>query len=197
MMRPLLLSVLTLTLAAPAASAGTVLPPPRPPGALPHIQLAGVPPSCRALAEVPETTDPTPALAARMSVASCAAEVRLGALVLTHDDASIKALAEAIRPSLAMLDDVARRGDAVWRLKVAYARADLFQSLVVRLRNAVTGDTSIEPELRPWLAKADAAYGEVTRIAAAHPGIEATDAVVASDLASARARLTGRLRSAP
>jgi hypothetical protein len=185
-MRTLTRSVLAVALAAPVASAGTVLPPPRPTAALPHLQLAGVPPSCHALAQIPETANPTPALAARMSVASCAAEVRLEALVLTHDDASIKALAEAIRPSLAMLADVARRGDATWQLKAAYARADLFQSLVVRMRNAMPGDTSIEPQLQPWLTRADAAYAEVTRIAAAHPGIEATDAVVASDLASAR-----------
>jgi len=190
-MRPLALPFLMMALAAPAASAGTVLPAPRPADALPRLSLAGVPPSCRPLAQIPDTLDPTPALSARISVANCSAEVRLDALVLTHNDASVKALAEAIRPSIAMLDDVARRGDATWQIKAAYSRADLYTSLVVRLRNAEPGDTSIEPQLRPWLTRADAAYQDVIHLAAANPGIVKRDAVVASDVASSRARLAG------
>ena len=178
----------------PAAASRAPIPRAAPrPAALRPIEVGALPPSCVALAHVPaDARIATPALAAHVSVASCAAEQRMNALGLAHDDASMRALAIAVAPSLAMLDDVAAAGGPAWQLTAQFTRGDLYRGMVVRMRAATHGDASLEPELKPWLDAARAAFGEVVAIAQAHPDLATTNAVIASDIAASARALAPR-----
>jgi len=128
------------------------------------------PAACVALSKVPsDATSPIPALGARIATASCLAEARFNALKLAPDDASIAALTEAAKPSLALLDAAIQENDPVMTPIAQRARADLFVSMVVRMRSSIAPITmqtvgprlleldqqhaALEPKLQPWLAQ--------------------------------------------
>ncbi|MCE9573923.1 MAG: hypothetical protein K8W52_12310, partial [Deltaproteobacteria bacterium] len=64
--------------------------------------------------------------------------------------------------------------------------------LVVRMRAATHGDASLEPELKPWLDAARAAFADVVAIAKAHPDLATTNVVIASDVAASERALAPR-----
>jgi hypothetical protein len=131
-------------------------------------------------------------LGAELSLASCLLEDRVGALTLTGDDGSIKALGRAIEPAIAILDQIAAGSDPAYQILAAHAKGDLYDGLVVRMRN--TGRSSLEAQLAPWSQAAAAAYGDAVRIAKTHPDLVDSNPVVASAVRSCESRLQERRR---
>jgi hypothetical protein len=159
-------------------------------GSLSPIDVNAIPPACRELARVPSNArTPTVARAAHLSVASCLAEARMSTLALAHDDTSMRALTRAVAPSLAMIDEVAGDGDPGWRLMALFSKADLYEGMAVRMRVASNGDTTLEPEIKPWLDQARAAFTEVLAIARANPSLAADNVVIDSDVRASERRL--------
>jgi hypothetical protein len=138
---------------------------------MPPIDPASVPSACSAVAAVPaDATIPQPAIEARIALASCGAQERFGAIKLTPDDAGMAALTAAAKPSFDLLDAAIAAGDATWTPIAQKARADLFQSMAVRMRNSIPPITmqtvgqaladhdaahaALEPKIKPWLDQA-------------------------------------------
>src|SRR5881409_1300714 len=93
------------------------------PAALPPLDQGSIPAQCQGVATVPpDAKIATPGLAA---------------LKLTADDAGIKALSDAAKPSLDLLDEVIKANDATLSPIANKARADLMVSMAVRLRNSI------------------------------------------------------------
>ncbi len=150
-------------LAQPAAG-GAAMPAPIDPGSIPA--------QCQGVATVPaDAKIATPALAARIALATCGANARFSALKLTPDDAGIKALSDAAKPSFDLLDEVIKANDATLSPIAQKAKADLLVSMAVRMRNSIPPITmqtvgaplqehdqahqALEPKIKPWL---DAAH---------------------------------------
>jgi hypothetical protein len=140
---------------------------------LPPIDSSSVPPQCAAVSAIPaDAKIATPLLAARIALATCGAEVRFAALKLTADDASIKALSDAAKPSFDLLDAVASANDDKFTPLAQKARADILVSMAVRMRNSIPPITmttvgqpladhdrahaELEPKIKPWLDQAQA-----------------------------------------
>ena len=130
-----------------------------------------VPPQCTAVATVPaDAKAKVTAIAAKVSLATCGAMVRFGALKLAPDDASIAALTKAAQPSFDLLDAVIKSNDATYAPIAQKARADLLLSMAVRMRNTIPPVTpstvgpalvehdkqhaELEPKIKPWLDQA-------------------------------------------
>jgi hypothetical protein len=92
---------------------------------------------------------------------------------LAGDDAALNALASAIKPSVAILDEVVRGGDPAYQIIAQDAKGDLYVNMVVRMRVA-------EAQLMPWLKQAAASSKEAVRIAKLHPELLTSDPVVTS-----------------
>ncbi len=153
--------------------------------------------SCADVAQVPnDARTDTPALAARLSMASCGAEARLRGVTITDDAAGIAVVQTALEPSLATFDDVARNDDPRFQILAAHARADLLFGAVTRMRASIPsvsavakGDeliredadraarrAALEPKLAPWISDATAACQRVLQLAQQYP--QATDDLV-------------------
>jgi hypothetical protein len=141
--------------------------------AMPPIDPASVPSACAAVSAVPASaTIPQPAIEARIGLATCGAGERFKALTLTPDDAGIAAITAAAKPSIALLDAAIAAGDPIWTPVAQRARADLFVSMAVRMRNSIPAITmqtigkplqdhdaahaDLEPKIKPWLDQAAA-----------------------------------------
>ena len=141
------------------------------PTAMPPIDPASIPPQCAAVAAVPaDAKIPLPALAARVALATCGAESRFATLKLTPDDAGIKAISDAAKASFDLLDEVIKSGDAQVTPIATKAKADIYVSMAVRMRNSIPPITmqtvgapliehdqahaALEPKIKPWLDSA-------------------------------------------
>lgn len=148
--------------AAPAAPAAPTT------GALPPLDAGSIPSQCQAVATVPpDAKIAAPGLAARVALATCGANVRFAALKLTPDDAGIKAISDAAKPSFDLLDQVIASGDATFAGIATKAKADLNVSMAVRMRNSIAPVTmstvgaplqehdqahaALEPKIKAWL----------------------------------------------
>lgn len=129
-------------------------------------------PSCAAVAAIPaDAKIPGPALAAKIAFATCGANARFAQIKLTPDDAGLKALSDAAKPSFDMLDEVIKANDTTLSPIAQKARVDLLISMVVRMRNSIppitmqtvgtalqehdSAHAALEPKIKPWL---DAAH---------------------------------------
>lgn len=129
-------------------------------------------PSCAAVAAIPaDAKIPGPALAAKIAFATCGANARFAQIKLTPDDAGLKALSDAAKPSFDMLDEVIKANDSTLSPIAQKARVDLLISMVVRMRNSIppitmqtvgtalqehdSAHAALEPKIKPWL---DAAH---------------------------------------
>lgn len=102
------------------------------------VEIGAVEPGCRPLAEVPQNASiPGPRYDAAISTANCMAETRARRLVLTPTPDSVRALDEAVSPSLRILDRVIATGDAEHALIALYAKLDIVQGNAARLLLAV------------------------------------------------------------
>ncbi len=186
MRHPLLAVVVPFALLS-ASSAGAAPSTPTKPSITPLTPLAplapllpaDLPAQCRELARTPASAEtPPPELAAHLSVANCLAEDEMAHVALAPDDASRLALDAAVRPSLAMFDDVIAHGDAHARFLAEAAKADLYLGLVIRVRSVATTPevhAKLEPSLTPWLEQAARANREALKVA--HRALMQTDRV--------------------
>ncbi|HEY1558090.1 MAG TPA: hypothetical protein VGF94_24840 [Kofleriaceae bacterium] len=132
-----------------------------------------VPDQCKDVSNVPaDAKIPGPGLAAKIALATCGAEVRMSALKLTPDDASIQALTAAAQPSLDALSEIIKGADGTYSTMATKLRADIYSSMAVRMRNSIPpitmdtvgqaladhdkAHTDLEPKLKPWLDAAQA-----------------------------------------
>src|SRR5258708_31172654 len=132
--------------------------------------------SCAWAAEIPaDAKIDKPAFEAHISFAHCAASARLQALAnVADDDAGMKAVQGAIEPSVAILDDVIKAGDAQYTVIAEALKAQLWIAAAVRMRNTIPGITmttvgepladhdrrhaALEPKIKPWLEHAASGY---------------------------------------
>src|SRR5438876_177179 len=90
------------------------------------IDLRTLPAPCRTTVAVPlDARTVRPTLAADVSAANCMAMINLHALKLSPTAASSAALAEALRPSIALLDAVIAQNDPAYQVIAQHAKADL------------------------------------------------------------------------
>jgi hypothetical protein len=158
---------------------------------LAKLDVTKIPEQCRVFAHAAQPTLATQ-LAARLSIANCAAQVHLDAVrpTLVEPGASQTAIDRAILPSVALLDEIIaqRDTDPGYAILAARAKSDLYAAAAVRLRDIVPhGDTLtsprayrlrdqevaiIDPLAAPWLASADEALRDVTHIAERNPSMQ-------------------------
>jgi hypothetical protein len=121
-----------------------------------------VPPQCAAVSAVPASAEiPEPALSAKLSLATCEAGLRFDALQLAPDEASMRALYNAAKPSLAMIDEVIHTNDPEYAPRAVQARRDLYIAMVTRMRDSIP---PLAPDtVGPALARHDAAHEELER----------------------------------
>ena len=202
-MRLSLLAVLAAVVVVPASAHARTRP---------VVDLRTLDAPCRTLVMVPadaRTIGPT--VDAYISAASCMAITRTRALKLVPGPAAVKALNEAVQPSLVLLDVVIRTGDARARLLAEHAKADLYDGLAVRLeslapRTPVTAAGRQAADLarqhdelyalaRPWHDAAAEGFAEVEKLGQQLGDQVDRDPVLAFDVSDSRfVRSTGVAR---
>jgi hypothetical protein len=182
-MKALPFVVLSL-LAAPAFAESAAAPAVR--TGLTPVDTTKVPHECLMLAQTPAAAlVPGPYYAQWISVAECMWQSRMPTVAVTPDPASLKLLADAAAPSLAMLADVASHGDAAAQILAETALGDLYAGMAIRARDSIQGvapgeagdrviknadlHAQLEPMLAPWLSSAQSAFTLVAQLAGQAP----------------------------
>jgi len=171
----------------------------------PAIDVASAPPACRSAGKLVSSPDRNAAAAAKVSLALCVANAQLAPLELVDAEASIRDVDAATAASLAMLDEVVAAGQPHWQVVALHAEGDLLVTMSKRMLATVpaTGASDpqsvvalhdsrmamLQPRVQPWLDRAQQAFGEVDRIAKAHPEL-ARQQQAATAITDSRARLT-------
>lgn len=169
--------------------------------------LGQVPLVCREVSPIPRSSRiVSTAFNASISTANCMAELGMNGLLVGNNDESIAALDAAVRPSIAMYDAIIVNGDPAYRIIAEQAKGDLYQALVVRMRNTIprsptgsSGDAfeaavdnwqwshaALERKLEPWLMQADFCFDHIARLGDENPAIVARNPVLAHDVRTAR-----------
>lgn len=143
---------------------------------------SSLPAQCVPLSLVPRSaTIALPNIAAHVSVANCLAETAMNGAMITPDSSSVARLNDAVRPSLAMLDEVIALRDPYWTAIAEDAKRDLFESLVVRERvSALIPDLTLETALMPWQERAKESRDAIAKVIHDQPSIASRDAVIAN-----------------
>ncbi|HEX5063420.1 MAG TPA: hypothetical protein VFV99_28785 [Kofleriaceae bacterium] len=165
-------------------------------------------PECTALAWIPpDALIDTPKIAARVSVAMCAAGKRMSALTLKDDAASRVALNKATAPTFAVLDDLASTGTPDWQIIANALRGQLYVAMTVRLRNSIppinqamgpqyaalmARHDRVEQEAQPWLASADDSFRQARQVASVHPELGNNPVVSTAERNSAASLVAAR-----
>lgn len=181
--------------AAPAAQPRTSAPaaPPAPVVQLMPIDLQTVPEACRPLARQAQTLNPTTAMPARISLASCMSERAIAPLELCDCGASIEDINRAAAPAIALVDDVSAKAEPATKLLAEHAKGQLYAGFAVRMRATVPklGTTTaqsesalrdiraktLEAQLTPWHEAAAVAFQRVVEIGKANPQLTSNPAV--------------------
>jgi hypothetical protein len=172
------ISLLSLTLLAPAAFAGPapsspraqpptaqrpatatrpapVVPPP-PAIRLVPIDLATVPASCRTLANQAAAPNVPAALTARIALAGCLSDQAIAALSLCDCGESIAAVDTAVAPAIAILDDVIGNADPATQVLAEHAEGALYVSFSQKLLATL-------PKVGPDASEAETSLREMRR----------------------------------
>ncbi|HEU0031217.1 MAG TPA: hypothetical protein VFQ53_11330 [Kofleriaceae bacterium] len=159
-------------------------PAPRAPAVnLAPIDVSTLPDACRPIAKQASAPVVTQALQARVNLAGCIAEQKVGKLELLDTQESMLAIEDAIQPSLALLDEVAKAGDLPMQVIALHARGELYTSMANRMLAAIppapqtpdgaafreTRKALLENLLAPWRGEAIAAAERVVELAKQHP----------------------------
>ncbi len=157
-MRAALFAYLSISLLAPVAFAegpAAPLPPPRaarapvaaPPAAgLAPIVLDDSTQRCKPLAKRASVPGLAQALSARIPLASCIGDARMGALSLIDGQESVLAIEDATQPAFALLDGVVDAGDASIKIMALRAKADLYSAMCIKMMNTVPAAANTTPE---------------------------------------------------
>ncbi len=195
-------SLLVLVLASTAAAQAPVPEAPRPaaaplrpetpkvdPGAARGVDIGEVPPRCADLVTRANGGNRTLALPARISLANCLADARVGKLQLIDGAASVLDIDAALAPSLDLLDQVVRTAEPATRIMAHDAKARLLAGATNRVLATVPPLTATTPEavalrdsrrqlvdamVTPWRERAMAEHLAIVELAKAQPAL-ATD----------------------
>ena len=101
------------------------------------VEARTLPPACAPLVWVPaDARTMTPTLEAYTSIAGCIVRERTRGLDVQPVRNSVDELELAIRPAIDLLDTVIETGDLEHQIVALHAKADIYDGLVVRMRNA-------------------------------------------------------------
>jgi hypothetical protein len=160
-----------------------------------------LPEACRDLAKLGDSASKAQALSARISLASCLVDQAAKPLVLCDCEQSIIDINAAIEPSMAMLDEVVLLGDPATKILARHTQGEILTSFAQRVLATVpaaidstdvglreTRLAMVQPLIQPWLARAQAAFTELDKIARGNPQLAKNPAVLAA-ARSSRAKL--------
>ena len=162
---------------------------------LSEIDQDALPPACRELGTLAESTSANRALSARIALANCLVDDKAKALVLCDCEQSVLEVNDILEPSLALLDEVVENGNPALQILARHAEGQLLASFSTRLLDAVpppvntttdalalreTRLAMMKPLLEPWLRRSQAAFAAIDQIARAHPALDKNRAVAAA-----------------
>jgi hypothetical protein len=201
---------------APAPSPAPTAQAPAPPGQVPaptaptpravaptltKLNPDELPEPCRDLAKLGDSASKAQAFSARISLASCLVDQAAKPLVLCDCEQSIIDINAAIDPSMALLDEVVLLGDPVTKILARHTQGELLTSFAQRVLATIppaidstdvglreTRLAMVQPLIQPWLARAQAAFTELDKIARTNPQLAKNPAVLAA-VRSSRAKL--------
>ena len=178
--------------------------PPAPMVQLAPIDLTVIPDPCKPQAKQALASSLSKALSARTSLASCIAERAIAQLLLCDCADSIIAIDTAVKPAMALLDDVIDNGDTATKLIAEHAEGQLYLGFATRMLatlpavgpNASDAEVTLrdmrkqtlEAQLAPWREAAMAAFQHVVDLAKAHPEL-ATSPATATAVRDSQQRL--------
>jgi hypothetical protein len=181
----------------------------RSPGAQPPVQLAPIdltqiPAECKPQAKQALAPNLSVALSARIDLATCMADRATAPLQLCDCGDSIAAIDTAIKPAMAILDDVITNADPSLQVIAEHTEGKLYTGFVTRmlatLPAAAAGASEAEASLRdmrkqtldaqlaPWREAALTSYQHVVDLARAHPEL-ATRPATATAVRDSQQRL--------
>ena len=198
---------------APAPPASPVSPPaaaPEPtptpvPVTLTKVDVEALPEACRDIGKLADSPIKARALSARISLASCLVDEQTKPLVLCDCEQSVNEINDAIDSGLIILDEVVLLGDPASQILARHSQGEILSAFAQRMLATVPPplnpseeaialrDTRLDllqPLIQPWLARAQAAYAEIDKIARANPQLAKNPAVLAA-VRSSRAKLGG------
>jgi hypothetical protein len=139
---------------------------------------------CKPLAKRASVPSLAQQLAARIALASCIADARIGPLSLIDGQESVLAIEEAVQPAFAMLDGVIEAGDASVKVMALRAKADLYATMCMKMMNTVPAPANTTPEaaslretrrqivdgmIMPWHDRSREAHRAVVDLGKKHP----------------------------
>ncbi|HSR97088.1 MAG TPA: hypothetical protein VLM79_08570 [Kofleriaceae bacterium] len=149
------------------------------------IDLTQVPAECKPHTKQALALNLSVALTARITLATCMAERAIAPLQLCDCGDSISAIDTAIKPAMAILDDVITNADPSIQVIAEHTEGQLYTGFVTRLLAtlpaAAAGASEAEATLRdmrkqtldaqlaPWREAALTSYQHVVDLAKAHP----------------------------
>jgi hypothetical protein len=157
------------------------------------IDLTVIPEPCKAIAKQALAARLASALSARISLASCMAERAIAPLQLCDCADSVVAIDGAVKPALALLDDVIANGDPAMQMLAEHAVGQLYVGFATRMMAtlpqvaAAASESEValrdmrkqtlEAQLAPWREAALASFEHVVELAKAHPQVARTPAI--------------------
>jgi hypothetical protein len=149
------------------------------------IDLTVIPEPCKAIAKQALAARLANALSARISLASCMAERAIAPLQLCDCADSVVAIDGAVKPALALLDDVIANGDPAMQVLAEHAVGRLYLGFATRMMATVPQVApgaaeaevalrdmrmqTLEAQLAPWREAALTSFEHVVELARSHP----------------------------
>ncbi len=172
---------------------------------LPPIDIAALPESCRTIAKQASAVSLQTALSARVSLASCLADINLAPLALLDCQDSVLAVEAATAPSFELLDGVIAAGDLTAKLIAEHAKGELYTSMAIRMKSTIPAASDaasialhdsrvsiLDTLLAPWRDSANAAFEHVVAIAKANPEL-VKNPVVKTAVAASQQRIAAKV----
>jgi hypothetical protein len=133
----------------------------------------------------------TPTLEAYTSIAGCIVRERTRGLDVQPVRNSIDELELAVRPAIDLLDTTIETGDLAHQIVALHAKADIYDGLVVRMRNAAAHNPSVargnvEELTAEWRDSARDMNRKVVALADRSPELLEHNAVVAAAVRDSR-----------
>lgn len=108
------------------------------------VDARSLPTACASLAWVPgDARTMTPTLEAYTSIAGCIVRERTRGLDVQPVRNSVDELELAIQPAIDLLDTTIETGDLAHQIVALHAKADIYDGLVVRMRNAAAHNPGV------------------------------------------------------
>jgi hypothetical protein len=168
------------------------------------VDLTQIPAECKPQAKQVLAPNLAVALSARITLASCMADRAIATLSLCDCGDSIAAIDTAVKPAMAILDDVIPNADPSIQVIAEHTEGQLYTGFVTRMLatlpavapGASEAETTLrdmrkqtlEAQLAPWREAALTSYQHVVDLAKAHPEL-ATRPATATAVRDSQQRL--------